>query len=141
VPPPQLVEHSLQPDQRLTWQSTGHACTLQDCCIISSGHAAPPLAAATNTDRVADCMPPPQVAEQADHPDHADTTQLMAHAWVLHAWVCVNAGHGTPPLAEGVMMVRVLVELPPPHDAVHGVHARLHALTTQSTGHGAVLHA
>jgi len=141
MPPPQRVEHSLQLDQPLTWQSTGHACVLHDCCITSSGHAVPPLAAATNTDRVADCMPPPQVAEQPDQPDHADTTQLVGHGCMLHACVCSNAGQAAPPLAEEVMMLRVLDEMPPPHDAVHGVQVRLHALTTQSTGHGCVLHA
>jgi len=87
-------------------------------------------------------MPPPHEAEHGDHVRlHALTTQSTGHACVLHACVCSSAGQAAPPLAAAVTTERVLVETPPPHEAEQGDHVRLHALTTQSTGHGCVLHA
>jgi hypothetical protein len=48
-------------------------------------------------------------------------------------------GQAMPPFAAATSTERARVLVPPPHDLVHGFQAS-QAVTTQSTGHGEVLH-
>ena len=78
--------------------------------------------------------PPPQASEQPLQLDHAETWQLITQGCVLHGCVCVTAGHEAPPNAGCVVMLRVRVSVPPPHETEQ--FHELHAETTQSTGQG-----
>jgi hypothetical protein len=79
VPPPQGSEQGPQADQSLTTQSTGHGSVLQERDSLSTGQAAPPLAAATTMLRVRIWVPPPQGSEQGPQSDQSETTQLTGH--------------------------------------------------------------
>jgi len=80
MPPPHFLEHVDHADQAVTTQLTGHACVLHACCCDKVGHAAPPWAALTTTERVCVWTPLPHVLEQADQADQPPTTQLTGHA-------------------------------------------------------------
>lgn len=82
-PPPQLALHPDQPDQVPT-QSTGQPCTLHGCVCGETGHEAPPWAGCCFTVKVCDCVPPPQVAEQADQPDQVPWQSTAGQACGLH---------------------------------------------------------
>ncbi len=116
---------------------------MHDCVCTSplaAEHAVPPLAAATDTRKVRDCVPPPHVALHAPKVVQLPT-QFTAHPCVLHACVSVApalAEHTAPPLAAAVDTTKVRVCVPTPHDALHPDHA-LHD-ATQLTGHPCVLH-
>jgi hypothetical protein len=66
-PPPHGCVQTLQSDQSLMTQLTGHGWMLQDCVDImaDAGHA-PPLVAGLTTVRVRVRTPPLQAAEQAE---------------------------------------------------------------------------
>lgn len=111
-----------------------HACT-----SLWWPHATPPLVLAADVVRVRVCVPAPQVTEHADHGAHADCTQSSGHACALQFCSSVSIGQNWPPNEAGVVTVRERSSVPPPQDFEHGPNA-VHADTTQSTGHGSVLH-
>jgi len=96
-PPPHVCEQIDHADHALTTQLTGQGCTLHDRSSTNDGHATPPLADCTVTVRVWRCLPPPHVAEHADHADQSLTTQLTGHACVLHGCEANKVGHAAPP--------------------------------------------
>jgi len=116
-----------------TWQSTGQWCVLHACDATKAGQAEPPWAEATETARVRVCRPPPHCAEQTDHLDQPDTTQLTGHAAVPQTCCRDKVGHALPPYAAGVMTARVCDCTPPPHDCEQADHDD-HDVTSQCTG-------
>jgi len=140
LPPPHVAEHADHADQPLTTQLTGHACVLHGCEANKVGHRVPPWADAVTMLRDCVCTPVPQGFEQADHADHALTTQLRGHGCWLQACDSVKAGHMTPPLAACTVMGRARVWRPPLQVAEHADHAD-QAPTTQLTAQAAELHA
>lgn len=117
TPPPHAVEQADQADQEPT-QSTGHACWLHATVLVRGlGHFSPPSAAKV-TVNVCDCVPPPQVAEQAENWDHEPWQSPGAQEPVLHG--CdfeVSVGQAAPPLAAGVCTCHVCFCVPPPQEA------------------------
>jgi len=75
TPPPHDLEQAVQPPQADTAQSIGQARELHACSSRNDGQPLPPKAAATLTDRVAVCTPPPHEREHVDQLDHEPTTQ------------------------------------------------------------------
>jgi len=73
-----------------------------------------------------------------DHVPHVETSQLIGHAWELHACVSAKAGQIEPPYAGDVTTARRRVVEPPPHVAEQ-VDQLDHAPTSQLIGHAAVL--
>jgi hypothetical protein len=80
VPDPHVSEHAPKEPQVLRTQSTGQACVLQDCVLVSVGHPTPPLAAPVVIVRAWVCTPVPHVSEQAPNEPQPLTTQLTGHA-------------------------------------------------------------
>jgi hypothetical protein len=146
VPVPHDTEHSVYDDQSLRTQSTLHGDVLHGCISVSF---TPEPQAPVTTLRVRVRVPLPQPKEQDDHDDHGETPHaavqstaariVALHGAVLQAPTSVSAPQGTPPFAEGVTTVRVRDCVPFPHCTEHGDHT-VQLLTTQSTGHGDVLH-
>jgi len=133
VPPPQLFEQAPKGPQSPTLQSTGHACVLQGCSLDSSGHALPPKRACWVTVRVACCVPPPQLFEQAPKGPQSPTLQSTGHACVLQGCSLDSSGHALPPKRACWVTVRVACCVPPPQlfeQAPKGPQS----LTLQSTG-------
>lgn len=84
--------------------------------------------------------PPPQLCEQAPHTPQELTSQCTAQCAVPHTLVSEKPGHATPAYAGCVRMRRSRTLKPPPHVLEQSDQApKLD--TTQSMGHGAVLHA
>ena len=71
---------------------------------------------------------------------HGCAGYVPLHGAVLHACVSTRLAHAAPPCVDGVITLRVRVRVPELHGLVHGENA-LKLPTTQSTGHGCVLHA
>ncbi len=111
---------------------------LHVCVLVSAGHATPPLAADMLTVRACVCDPEPHETEQDPNVPQSETTQSTGHDCVLHACVLVSAGQAVPP---GGLVVIVLdaVCTPIPQEAEQDPNEP-HDPTTQSTGHGRVLH-
>ena len=130
---------ALQADHEPTTQFTGQLCVLHAWDCIKAGHATPPLAVATTTERVCVWVPPPQVAVHVDQLDQPLTMQCTGHACVLQRTLCVRAGHALPPCAAAVSMERLCDWVPPPQLVEHA-DIGPHALTTQSTGQACKLH-
>ena len=137
--------------------TVGHTCVWHGAvCVLSLGHALPPLAAGVITVRTNCWVPPPHEAEQVPTAAKSLMTQsvtmpgqgceLQASSFVL------SNGHGVPRLAAGVTTVRTNCCLPPPHEAEQPPEG-LKSLMTQFTattggaavgavvGHACVLHA
>jgi len=70
---PHGLVHADHADHADTAQLTGQARVLHCCDCDNAGHERPPWAAATVTERICICTPPPHVLEHADHADHALT--------------------------------------------------------------------
>ena len=102
--------------------------------------------------RVRCCDPVPHVSVHVDHDPHSNISQSTGHGWVLQLRFSTRGLHGRPPNAVCVTTLRdrdcwppggAFWLLPPPaavHDTVHAVQA-LKLDSTQSMGHGCVLHA
>jgi hypothetical protein len=75
TPPPHDVEHAPHSDHDPA-QSTAQHCVLHAMDSGEEGHAFPPHAAAVETAKVRDCVPPPHDAEHAPYPDQ-DPSQLV----------------------------------------------------------------
>jgi len=104
---------------------------------MRAGQTVPPLEAVWMMERVRVRWPVPQDKLQSLHAPHAPTTQGKGQGAVLQSSDCNNAGHPAPPLAAGVMTVRVRVCWPVPQDALQGVKVD-QPLTTQSCWQGTV---
>jgi hypothetical protein len=134
--------HALQTDQSLVWQSTAQQCVLQVIsvsAIVSTGHAAPPNAAATDTPRMRVVLPEPQGCEHEPHSPHGSISQSNGHVCVLHVWVAATEPHWAPEHTGATSTERDLSCEPPPHVLVHWLHGD-HSERTQSTGQQLVLH-
>jgi len=97
----------------------------------------PPKVAAAATGRVRVCVPVAQVTEQAPQAPHAPGTQSLGHECSLHLTVSARCGQTLPPNERWPERERDIS--PAPHVREQTDQAD-HADTTQSTGHGAVLH-
>lgn len=135
-PPLQVVEHADQADQAPTTQLTGQAAELQACEATGLAPRAASHCSSWPSEQVTErvWVPPPHVLE---HTDQAPVSQC-GQTCVLHDCVCVNTGHGMPPLAAATVILRVADCLPPPHRAEQTDHAD-QPLTTQLRGHAWVL--
>jgi hypothetical protein len=89
------------------------------------------------TERLRDCAPLLHDLVHVDQAEKAEVAQWMAHACTLQTRVCVRS-HALPPLYSYSMTERERTWPPPPHDLVQVDHA-VHAVSTQSTGHEALL--
>lgn len=102
----------------------------------SAGHGLPPEAIACFMARVRrNLLPPPAYGA---HAPHDVTIQSTGHGSVLHARSCLSGGH-SPPFSAAVRTKRLRSWRPPPHVAVHRLHA-VHDVTVQWSGQGASLH-
>lgn len=132
-PPPHATEHEAHADHMLTWQSRGHGDVLQACASARSGQSGPLCV----TLRERDCVPLPHDTVHGDHAVHIETAHM--HAPRSHGVVSVSVPHGMPPLAAGVMTLRVRRNSPGPHDCEHAPHVD-QLLISQLTGHSAGEH-
>jgi hypothetical protein len=81
-----------------------------------------------------DRMPLPHVAVQLDHAAHVDTAHATGQQPKPQFAVSLSDGHGVPPFAAAVVVVRVRVFVADePQLDVHVDHA-VQADTSQSTG-------
>ena len=77
--------------------------------------------------RVRPWKPPPHVFVHISHWPYALTAQSMGQACALQARVSSSAGHATPPLAVGLVALRVRLCVPAAalamgaHDSLHDV--------------------
>ena len=122
-----------------------------------AGHARPPCAGATATERVLSWTPPPHDAEHGSQAPHADTSQSTGHACALHVrfW-CRKPSKSTPPpppppgnagspQTSPPYRARPTTDrdrfcIPPPHVREHNAHAD-HAEVGQLAAQRSVTHA
>lgn len=100
-------------------------------------------AAATPSDRAVTVrtrcfLPVPHLTGQAFHPPHTVAVQ-SEHGTALQSAVSVRAEQGTPPCEAGSIRNLLRKVLPTSQPAEQVAHA-VHAVATQSTGHGCLLH-
>lgn len=103
----------------------GQAGALQFTDCVNVGHGAPPLADGVVIVLVCVCVPvvPQVVALHGLRAPHEETEQSIGQGGALQLVLSLSVGHAVPPLADGVVMVRVLVFVPvvPHADALHGL--------------------
>jgi hypothetical protein len=137
VPPPQETEQGLKLLQALYGQRGSQGAFVHSCTSMRAGQTVPPFEAGWRMDRVRVRCPVPQDWLQSLHAPQSPTTQGREQGVVLQSASSVKAGHPAPPLAAGVITVRVRVCLPPPQVAEQ-VEKSDQPLTTQSCGQGTV---
>jgi len=127
VPPPHVAEQALHAQKAPYPPFTGHAAVPHTWVSVAGPtQAAPPLAGAGLLHcLLRDIVPPPHVAEQALHAQKAPYPPFTGQAAVPHTWVSVaGPAQAAPPLAgAGLSQTRDRDIVPPPHVAVHALHA------------------
>jgi len=140
TPAPHDTEQSLQVSHSPMTASTGHLSVLHAPTSVPVAQPLPPNADAMSMPRVRVRLPPPQLWLQAPQLAQAPITQSIGHSVVLQVPLAESGGQRAPPKLAGIISKRMRVRVPPPHVALHVLHEP-HDVASQSTGHGAVLHA
>ena len=120
-------------------QSSGHSKPLHVMCWTVYGHCFPPCCASAVTARVRVFVPAPHETVQEENVPQSDAVQSIGHAWVLHSRDSDVWAQSAPPNRGVVVIERVRVCVPRPHDSVHAPKSA-HWDIMQSLGHECVLH-
>merc|ERR1719359_2599360 len=113
-------------------------------CIRSSsdqcGHS-PSGPAGLKTSLLRVVMPESHSFEHGVHSDHSgSSSQGLSQASTLHSIVSDRSPHGSPPCSASVIALRMRLCMPPPQSFEQMPYSD-HSSTTQSIGHGCMLHA
>jgi len=109
-------------------------------CDSGPSHAAPPWAASMNFARSRVVSPSSQEVLQDVQGCHESHSQFTGHASVLHSTSCdLTTSHMEPPFDGAVTTFFTSVATPPPQETSHS-EAGTQLESSQSTGHGSMLH-
>ena len=138
-PPPHDRVHAPQAPKVPTAQSMGQELTLQSRCSASARQL-PPCSCCTMMERLRDWCPVPQDLVHCVQEAHDESTQCTGHGRVLHSRTSTRPLQSIPPCELGVTTLRARVCWPKSQVVEHAPQSEKED-ATQSTGHGALLHA
>lgn len=131
-PLPHVCEHADQPLHGFTAQLVAHGGETQFSVSTVVPHA-PPHCAAVVVVRPRERVPSPHDTEHADQPVQPVCEHGCGQHGSWHESSSESGGHAMPPLAAGVVTVRVRVRVALPHVTAQADHVD-HGATWQLTG-------